>query len=132
MRSGLRIVTVVTLGLLLLPGCSGNSSNTNNSGGAPAGAVGNVSDDARITQAAQAKIDSDPALKAAGVKAQAKGAQVELTGTVKSVADKDKAEALAREAIQPFSKVNAGVVNNIEIAESGGADTGAAGAGSGK
>jgi hypothetical protein len=110
---------------LLLPGCSGGKPGETGTpaasgGGEGAGATGNVSQDAQITKAVQEKLEADAALKAAGIKVQTVGAQVELTGTVKTIADKDKAEAAAREAIKPFSNLNAGVVNNILIEESAG------------
>lgn len=127
MRKWMRAGAALGLALLALPGCSGNAGNTaggtggvGSVGGKAAGesgTVGNTADDAKITKAVQDKIDADATLKAAGIKAESKGAQVELTGTVKTIADKDKAESLTNEAIKPFSSVNAGVLNNIVIAE---------------
>ena len=116
------------LAAVLLSGCSGGKSGEGAAAGG-AGSVGKTSDDAQITQAVQAKLDADPALKAAGIQAKATGGQVQLTGTVKKTEDKDKAENLAWEAIKPFSGVNAGVVDNIQVAESG--DTGAGNADTG-
>lgn len=112
-----------------LSGCSGgkpsepatpNGATASGGGGtSAAGGVGNTSEDAKITSEAQAKIDADATLKAAGVQAKATGAQVELTGTVQSVAEHDKAETAVWEALKPYAKLNAGVVNNIMIAEPG-------------
>ncbi|HZP80244.1 MAG TPA: BON domain-containing protein [Chthonomonadaceae bacterium] len=122
----------LALTLLLLPGCSGGKPGETgipaaSGGGEGAGATGNASQDDQITRAVQEKLNADAALKAAGIQAKAVGAQVELTGTVKTLADKEKAEAAAREAIKPFSHLNAGVVDNIQIEEPGDG-TGTAGA----
>ena len=117
--------TALALLLMTLFGCNvgdmdgGKAGST--SGTTKSGETGNTSDDASITRAVQAKLDADVALKAAGIQAKATGGQVELTGTVKAIADKEKAETIAQEAIKPYSSVNAGVVNKIQIAEAGGA-----------
>ena len=131
----LTILTVLALGAMLT-GCGGDkpadsTTDTTKPGtkmandgkktdtGTPAASgtplIADSSKDADLTKAAQEKLDADPTLKAAGVKAEAKNAQVELTGTVQSVADKDKAEAAAIEAIKPFAAQNAGVVNNLLV-----------------
>jgi PBP1b-binding outer membrane lipoprotein LpoB len=123
---------LLTLLVLLIPGCSDSKTDAGSgSSSAGAGTVGNTSADDNITKAAQEKIDADAALKAAGIKAVAKGGQVDLTGTVKALPDKDRAEALVRDAIKPYSNVNAGVTNNITIADPGDASSGASSGGAG-
>ena len=122
MRREMWKVTLLLLALLVLSGCdnkggAGNASGTTTEG---SGTLENASKDTEVAKAVQDKLDAEAALKTAGIKATAKNAQVELTGTVKSIADKDKAEQIAAEAIKPYSGVNAGVVNNIVIAESEG------------
>ena len=123
MTKSIRRLTGIVLACLVLPGCTGGSGR--GGGGSTAGAAGgtgNTSSDEKITKAVQDKIDADPALKAAGIKAKSTGAQVELTGAVKAVGDKDKAEAAANEAIKPYSSVNAGVVDSITITDSSAGD----------
>lgn len=123
MRTEMQIGVALTLALLLLPGCKGTNSDDSaaqsHTTNKNSGAVGNVSKDQDMAKAVQAKIDADPGLKAAGVQAKVKGAQVELTGTVKRIDDKDKAETIAKDAVKPYSSINAGVLNNITIAEPG-------------
>jgi osmotically-inducible protein OsmY len=130
MRRWMVAGAALALILLLLPGCSGGK--TGGGGRENTGNAGNVSEDSQITRAVQEKLDADPTLKAAGIKARATGGQVELTGTVKTIPDKDKAEAATREAIQGFKSVNAGIVNNIEIAEDNTSNSGATSGTSGK
>lgn len=123
MRRGREWAALAAILWVVLPGCSGgkDAGNSASSGtGNAVGGTGNTSSDDQITKAVQDKLDADPTLKTAGIKAKATGGQVSLTGTVKAVADKDKAEADANEAIKPFSSVNAGVVDNITIADSSG------------
>ncbi len=131
MTKWIRFAAGVLIGAVLLPGCTGgaggnggNGGGTTSASGAAAGGTGNVSSDEKITRAVQDKLDADPALKATGIKAKSTGAQVELTGAVKTIADKDKAEAAANEAIKAFSSVNAGIVDSITITDSSSGDTG--------
>jgi hypothetical protein len=118
MKQGKQIGLLLTLAVLLLPGCSGNSGG---GGTAPniGGAAGEASSskDAEITKAVQAKIDTHAELKAAGIQAKVAGGQVELTGTVSSAELKDKADDLAFEALSGYQDVSAGVLNNISLAE---------------
>jgi osmotically-inducible protein OsmY len=88
-------------------GTSGQSS-TGTSGQGSTGMSSGGSSDAQ--SAIQAAIQQDQSLASSGVNAKVTDHKVELTGTVSSSADKDKAESIA--------KANAGgrkVVNKIKV-----------------
>ncbi len=133
MRKWMPIGVILASTLLFLPGCSGGKPGGSAGAGVETGATGNESQDGTISKAVKDKLAADPSLKSENIEVNVNGGQVQLTGTVQSIAEKDKVESAVREAIQPFSSVNAGIDNQIQVAEpteaaAGGNNTGAAGA----
>ncbi len=103
-------------GVLGLTGC-GKSGSSEGKDGAMVGSTGTAST-ATTGQAVQEKLKADKDLAGADIKAQEQSGTIVLDGTVKSVAQKDKAEADVI-ALQKEKKLQTGVLNNLTISEGG-------------
>lgn len=86
-----------------------------NSAGATVGATGAAST-ATTVSAIQQKIGDDPALAGARITAKLATDTVDLEGTVRSAAQKDRAEAIVY-AVQADEHEQTGVTDNLMVAE---------------
>ena len=93
-------IVLITLGLLVLAGCSQNGSGTT-SANAPS-----AMSDSELQQAVQARLNSDPAVQAANldVNADGKNNKVTLSGTVRTEALRTQAVDMAK-AVRPALEV---------------------------
>ena len=121
MRISTKIIgTMTVLMMMSAIGCGkpGGSTGDNGVTGGGATSAGTSSVSGGVISTVQAKLKGDPDLT--DVKVSEQNGSIQLDGTVKDAATKDKAEKIVTD-VEADQKSQVGVLNNLQIKEAGAA-----------